>query len=447
LWRSGRGATLSVMRRETITWRVPPKARGSLRLGVGLLAVLASGLGVGACGSGAHRARRAECARTTAEAIRGATRPIARPLALDPSAVTVCVYNDPIRGDVDVASFAGSTTLTGSTARTLIRLIDTDPRPRSGCDGGSPVVLFIRYRRSMVRAKAAGCSPERLSGPRGVSLTGSVGLQGLYAEPLSGRGLRVPSVVGDSLPAAVTRLAAFYARHPADAGTSIGAHAGRLIPLVLQVTEHFAPGAKLGTVIFQTPLPKLANDSLDQIDVLVATPSEPRCRERQLVGLWSGDEFGTGDTFGGITFGDRSATACRLTGRLSLQGIGPDGRPDTPKLSWRLPAPFVLSPRARLAHVSLRTEATLTGSVGLAGDSRDGPGPAGLCAHETVPAVWRIRVDGVILRVRNGPNRHLDGRSYTTLMFSRSQDDEPFFSCGGNLIPTLGTPPQITNFG
>lgn len=343
-------------------------------------------------------------------------------LPLAPIAAELCVYST---GAVE-GSFGRlqwSALLASARARTLTLFLNSGGRGPS-CDGGFPVLMRLRYRSaSVVSIVAAGCEPELLStsaGTQALSPTGSLGVGGLLDPPLQrgGRVIRVADYIGHRL--AVAARAARRNLKPAGL-----AHVG--------LNELNDPNARFGRVVWQTPLPRTRQDATSgSIGLIVAVQHAPTCQADQLLGRFANGGNGTGDHFGNIELLDTSSRACSLGGRLTLHGVGADGRADTKTMSEPVGATLVLSPRATLRILQHAPATALIATFGFAGNARDDPrAPNGICYdHETRPKMWSLTLrSGVTLRFANGA----------------PGEGGPFYSCRGSLF--FGLSPGVQLLG
>jgi hypothetical protein len=358
-------------------------------------------------------------------------------VALDPTSAKLCVYEDS-DGARLVAHLTGSVQLSTRDARTLAFLLDDGGAPKNSCDGLSPVRIQFRYDTRIVSLSAAGCGPELLSGPFGVTGTGSQALNGIY-QPI-GAHARQPSLIGDSLSQGVDRLERFFTeRHLLnDTGETVNG-----VPIILAATEVFDPHALFDTIVWELPPAHLLSSVMSNA-ALVAVHRAPECNSAQLTGTWAyggggGQNPPSGANYGYLTFANRSDVVCSLHGRLSVHGVDSHGAPVTTTVSWPVPSPFVLSPHGDTHPTTVHTLTELVGSVGFGGNGSGDAGPSGFCADGTAPdartppATWILTNGPTTMRIPDGRLGDVSGDA-----------DTPFFSCNKD-IQRLSSGPQVSN--
>lgn len=342
-------------------------------------------------------------------------------LSPDPIAAELCVYS--LLGKYgSPAVLRAYALLSAPQARTLTLLLNSRVGRGPSCDGGFPTLVRLSYRGGPILSMlAAGCDPESLSTPAGtevLSPTASLGVGGLLDPPLerNGRVTRVVDYIGQRLAAAAR-----------DAKRHLRA-AGEIHVTLYELND---PAAPFGQVVWQTPLRGTEQDAESgSVGLIVATHHAPPCRANQLLGRYANGGNGTGDHFGNIDLLNTSPRACSLNGRLTLHGVGTDGRPDTNTVSEPVGPPLVLSPKTTLRLLDHDPATALIATFGFAGDARDDPqAPNGLCYdHETVPRAWLLTLStGDTLRIRNGA----------------PGEGGPFYSCHGSLSFALSPGVQL----
>jgi hypothetical protein len=346
--------------------------------------------------------------------------------------VPAIVPMDPIAGKLCVYSMEGAKTspavlrwiarLSEARARTVALLVDTRGGRGPSCDVGFPVLVQLSYRTGRVfSGLAAGCDPELLStqtATKVFSPTASLAVGGLLDRPFNPGGH-------------VTRVFDYIGQPLASAATAARRHLKAAGEVHVTLDELVDPGAPFEQVVWQTPLPGTEQDAASgSIGLVVATHHASRCRADQLLGRYANGGNGTGDHFGNIDLLNTSAQACSLKGRLTLRGIGADGRPDTNSVSEPVGPTLVLSPRTTLRMLEHDPAAALIVTFGFAGDARDDPQAAnGLCYdHETTPKAWALTLNtGATLRIPNGA----------------PGEGGPFYSCHGSLFFGLSPGVQL----
>jgi hypothetical protein len=276
--------------------------------------------------------------------------------------------------------------------RTLTQLLKMGRARRGSACIADPTVFWLRLPRGAARRYVVGgCHPAVLVGARGSSP-----LRGWVADALSGLGdlfvdagkARAPDLVG--LPLGQAIRAAKRAR-----ATVVIAH------------ELYAP-ARLGTVVWQDPLPGAREDAdVVQAELLVAATRARTCRTEDLAGRYREGGRGTGQQFGGAIVANTSSQPCALHGRLHLRGLASDGHAVTATISQPLEDPLILSPRSTPRSVPPRLVVTFS----FFGDVRDDPSARdGLCYdHETIPASWEVTLStGAHIRFANGNGQLTD---------------------------------------
>jgi hypothetical protein len=373
--------------------------------------VIVTGCGTG---SGARHSTRLiagfrTCPRNVQEIRRtpASTPPGGALVPRDPIAAELCIYTDEgPKGTVrPLPLLQWSALLSQARARTLTLMLDTRGGRGPSCDAGYQVLTRLRYRNARsISALAAGCDPELLSTPTGVNVlspTASLAVGGLLNPLLSdgGRVTRVSDYIGQ--PLAPAALAAQRVLRPA--GDVVSAY---------EINDARAP---FGHVVWQIPLPGTKQDvGSGSMELIVATRRAPRCRATQLLGrYWDGGNA-TQDHFGNIALLDTSPEACTLEGRLTLHGVGADGRADTKTVSEPIGPALVLSPRTSTRMLEHQPATALIAAFGFAGGA---DGPQGPC-YDTFPRAWSIALStNVTLRIANGG----------------AGAGGPFYSCRGSL--------------
>lgn len=291
--------------------------------------------------------------------------------------------------------------LSAGVAGRLMALLEANRGAANGCDGGDGVVVRLRYRRGVVRSfAAAGCQPERLwSDSRVETLRGTAAgvVGGLFALPVSPGGHVVlePAVIDQPL-AAATKAG--------ETGWTVS------------VEELLDPRVPLGTVVWQSPLPRSPTDpGVGGVDILVAVPPAAGCRASDLRGAYWDGGNGTGNHFGNVAVIDRSNAPCALAGRLTLAGLDRAGRIVTGPASEPVRR-LMLSPRARVSQLPPHQDAGLFAIFGFSGAAY------GLCGdvhrQVTVPSTWRLRIGSAVVQFPNVPYVGLPG-----------EKGGPFYSC------------------
>jgi hypothetical protein len=286
--------------------------------------------------------------------------------------------------------------LDAATARTLALLLDQATPLRSRPPPCTPAVLndviALSYRAATIEVAVQDCAA-----PAGVadSAGGHSWLLGDAAtEAIEGATLtldegtvRTPSFIGLRFVAADR------------AGRAFAGDDGAAIDELQDAQRPF------GTVVWQEPLPGVAQSRTAGVDLLVAVGPALPCRAGQLAGRYWQGGVGTGDEFGSIVLFDTSSRPCSLSGTVTLLGLDARGRPATVAATGPLEPPLTLSPRATAADLQKRPVAALAASIGFGADVRDDPtAPNGLCySHETYPATWSVALPGQrAVRVANG---------------------------------------------
>jgi hypothetical protein len=187
----------------------------------------------------------------------------------------------------------------------------------------------------------------------------------------------------------------------------------------------------LGTIVAQTPGPHVRQTfGARELSLTLAAPRARACRTRDLVGRFSGTSRAMGQVFGGAVVANRSASPCRLHGRLRLRGLAQDGDPVTRTVSRRIDTPLVLSPRSSPESVPPALLAELV----FVGNQRDDPDSFdGQCYHRRTPATWEVRLS-TGARVRF-PNVDVEPESPA---YSSCHGDL-HFELGPNIVGAYGT--------
>lgn len=126
-----------------------------------------------------------------------------------------------------------------------------------------------------------------------------------------------------------------------------------------------------------------------------ATPT-PSCGRTQLTLAYRGGGSGSGSDFGVLNIVNRSATACRLSGVLTLTPLDASGAPLAVRPGWRsrVTAPgLVLAAREHLPAPGSASAGGHWAQLVFGGDPRHDPaGPNGSCPLSKVvaPQLWRV---------------------------------------------------------
>jgi hypothetical protein len=384
------------------------------RLVVGVLAacgsvLLALGVPVGRGAVGSTAAALGGCPRHLPAVSRGAPgRRIVIDVPRDPVAGELCVYWSPhLPG---LAPYPWRAVLDRTQARTLALLLDSRGTG-SSCDGGSPTLARLQFRRSVFVAQATGCSPELLTTSHGsepLAPPAAIALAGLFTPPL----------------------------HPARTTATPGYVGGQLWPSALAARQHGIqvvlaeasdPPVPFDQVLWQTPLPGTPQQTgVVELSLIVATRPEPTCRSDQLAGRYLAGGSATQLHFGGFAVFDGSPEPCSLRGTLAFHGIDPTGQPDTNAVTEQIGPPVQLSPRASAPKLVSNPAGSLVAEFGFVGpDTAVSPN-----CRSVTPAAWSLELTGgAVLRVTNQPTR-----------LATSGSGVPFSSCDGSIGHAPGAP-------
>lgn len=380
-----------------------------------------------ACGGQSHTRDRtrpasagfAPCPRSVNELGRVPARrgPIGPAIPSAPLAGDLCVYStglvQPSRPRLQWAA-----PLSQPRARTLALLLDSHGGRGPSCDVGYPVLIRLRYRTAgVLSALADGCDPELLRSPGGVRVMGptaSLAVGGLLT-PEFNRGARLERVL-DYIGLRFAIASATAGRRLSASGT------GTVLPYELNDS-----GVPFGQVIWQIPLPGTEQSvGAGSVSLVVATRPASPCRSGQLLGHYEDGGNATQNHFGSIELLDTSSRSCSLSGRLALQGLSGEGRPDTESASEPVGPTIVLSPRATARAFTRFPPRALVATIGFGGN-------ASMChGRETVPRTWSLTLGTrARLRIANTAPLGVSGKG------------GPFYSCRGGLSFGLSPPPRI----
>jgi hypothetical protein len=285
----------------------------------------------------------------------------------DPIAAQVCVYFAD-RGVPTALLWAGR--LSQVLARTMTLLLDQRGGTGFSCDVNYPTFVRLKYQPGqVVSLLAGGCGPEYISTASALDAlppSSSLGVSGLIdpAPILTRRLLRVPNYIGQPLASAARRGA-------------------------VPVYELAQPRVPFGQVVWQQPLPgPKPGGSKGGVDVVVAAGPQPQCRAAQLQGRGQPGEPLTGDTtIENIELIDTSPHACSLQGRITLHGIGHNGRADTRTASQPIEPVLVLSPNTTPRTLAHDPSTALIGTFSFAGAGEYNGGP---CPRPNSPSAWSL---------------------------------------------------------
>jgi hypothetical protein len=309
---------------------------------------------------------------------------------------------------------AGSVFLNQNDANNIGKLLNLAPEGTANCAYKPDVLLRFRYHNGTeedVDVSTVGCdNPTVTVGGRAWLITQTLAdylssdatMPGLPANP-------VPDVTGLSLSEATTVIA----------------RAGLTIRSGGWVTD---PLLNADTVLLQDP-PAGTGILGSQVYVLLSQEPAPACKTSQLAIDYHGVQYGTGEAFSDLDLRDTAATACTLTGPISVVGLGATGHAVTNQLTFAVARDLILTAHtAALAAGAGVPSDTVIAWVPLEANIRDGPDTGGSCAdHLVVPKAWLITLADGEQRIPNGV----------------SVAEPPMSACQGRLdVPV--TPPQVT---
>lgn len=151
-----------------------------------------------------------------------------------------------------------------------------------------------------------------------------------------------------------------------------------------------------GTVLLQYPTVS------NQVGVIAAVHSSPRCQAGQLAIQYLTGGASTGNDFGTIVLRNTSASWCELDGPVTVTGLAPS-HPTTNPVRATVADGLELSPHAAAAvpgH-ALPTD-QLAASVSLSAEYRDDKDGSLCNPHWIIPTTWRVVLGSETLTVANG---------------------------------------------
>lgn len=325
----------------------------------------------------------------------------------DPDAISLRVcHPGAVRGR------AGSVVLSQNDANNIGKLLDLAPAGADTCAYKPDVLLRFQYSDAPeedVQVASVGCDqPTATVGGRSWLIPQTL------ADYLSSDSI-APGLPGNPVPD-VTGLSLTDA-------TVIITKAGLTIVSGERVTD---PLLSANTVVLQDP-PAGTGVIGGEVDVLLSQQPAPACLVTQLAADYHGVQYGTGDAFADLDVRDTSATACTLTGPISVVGLNAAGHAVTNQLTFTVARDLILSadtpPRAVDAGAP---QNEVIAWVLLEADVRDGPDAGGSCVdHLVVPRAWLLKVGGGEKRVPNGV----------------STSQPPMGACEGKLAVPINPPP------
>ena len=170
----------------------------------------------------------------------------------------------------------------------------------------------------------------------------------------------------------------------------------------IQVTAEVVSGSVTPeTIVAQSPAP---GTTAPGAEVTIAVPPSRPCNGAQLTVTYQGGGVGTGNDFGTIVVRNTSAAWCVFAGPVGVVGLDRGGRADTQRVTYPVPTPLTLSPRAPIpTHGQPPALTDIEALVEIAADYRDGPQANGLCdTMQVIPTRWQLTLPiDIVLSAQN----------------------------------------------